>query len=178
MNNALVVYFSKTGNTEKVAAAIGKGLEKSGLTVTVKRLSEADAEEFHDYDIVCFGSPILHSLPPPAVMQFIRKRDDIYRTAGAVHVPSAKLANKRALVFCTYSGPHCGMNEALPTGKYLRQFFEHIGFEVMDEWYEVGEFHGWESGSTQGMMGDIRGRPDADDLALIELKAVQLVKEL
>ena len=178
MNNALIIYFSKTGNTEKVALAIKKGLEKEGLEVTVKKISEAEGEELYNYDLVCLGSPVLHSLPTPPVMKFISNNDKRYRKTGEVPISTPKLVNKYALVFCTYSGPHCGINEALPAGKYIRQFFEHLGFDVKDEWYEVGEFHGWESASTRGRMGDIRGRPNAEDLALVELKTIQMVRSL
>jgi len=178
MNNALIIYFSKTGNTEKVALAIKRGLEKRGLKVTVKKVNEATEEELYDYDLVCFGSPVLHSLPPPPVFKFIRKNEKKYRKADEVNLSSPRIINKNAIVFCTYSGPHCGINEALPVGKYIRQFFEHLGFDIKGEWYEVGEFHGWEAGSTKGRLGDIRGRPNAEDLALVELKTTQLVRSL
>lgn len=178
MNNALIIYFSKTGNTEKVALAIKRGLEKRGLKVTVKKVNEATEEELYDYDLVCFGSPVLHSLPPPPVFKFIRKNEKKYRKADEVNLSSPRVINKNAIIFCTYSGPHCGINEALPVGKYIRQFFEHLGFDIKGEWYEVGEFHGWEAGSTKGRLGDIRGRPNAEDLALVELKTTQLVRSL
>jgi hypothetical protein len=178
MNKALIIYFSKTGNTKKVALAIKKGLEKGGMEVTVMKVSEATDVEFYDYDLVCFGSPVIHSLPPPPVFKFIKMNEDKYRDDGEVHLCSPKILNKNALVFCTYSGPHCGINEALPVGKYIRQFFEHLGFDIKGEWYEVGEFHHWKPGSIRGRLGDIRGRPNADDLALVELKATQLVRSL
>jgi len=178
MNNALIIYFSNTGNTEKVALAIKRGLEKKGLEVTVRKVNEATEEELYDYDLVCFGSPVLHSLPPPPVFKFIETNDKKYRNAGEVKLCSPKVINKNALVFCTYSGPHCGINEALTVGKYIRQFFEHLGFDIKGEWYEVGEFHGYETGSTKGRLGDIRGRPNAEDLALVELKTTQLVRSL
>ena len=178
MNNALIIYFSKTGNTEKIARAIKKGLEKGGLKVTVKKVDETLEEDLYNYDLVCFGSPVHHSLPPGSVFKFIKKNDKKYRDAGEVHLSAPKVINKNAIIFCTYSGPHCGINEALPVGKYLRQFFEHRGFDVKGEWYEVGEFHGWEAGSTKGRLGDIRGRPNREDLALVELKTIQLIRSL
>ena len=178
MNNALIIYWSKTGNTKKVALAIKKGLEKEGLKVTIKKVQEAAGEELYDYELVCFGSPVLHSLPPPPVLKFIKKNEKKYRDAGEVHLSSPKLINKHALTFCTYSGPHCGINEALPVGKYIRQFFEHLGFDIKGEWYEVGEFHGWEAGSTKGRLGDIRGRPNAEDLAKVEINTRQFIRSL
>jgi flavodoxin len=178
LNNALIVYHSSTGNTEKVAHAIKKGIERAGRTVTIKTLAEARNVDFYDYDLVCFGSPVIHALPPAAVLDFIHANDERYRKQMEVMLGSPKLINKNALVFCTYTGPHCGLNEALPAGKYVRQFLEHLGFEVRDEWYELGEFKGWEEGSVIGRSGDVRGRPDGDDLLLIELKAARLAKSL
>ncbi len=40
-----------------------------------------------------------------------------------------------------------GLNEAIPAGKYAGQFFDHLGFEVLDEWYILSEFHGSEINS-------------------------------
>lgn len=176
MNNALILYFSKTGNTEKIALAIKRGLEKEAFKVTIKRIEEAKDDDFYDYDLVCFGSPVHHALPPAQVIRFIKIREKKYRSAGEVYLATPIFMNKRALIFCTYSGPHCGISEALPTGKYIRQFFEHLGFAVIGEWYDTGEYHEWERGSLKGKMGDIRGRPNVEDLAMVELKTIRLVR--
>jgi len=58
----------------------------------------------------------------------------------------------------------------------MRQYFEHFGFNVVAEWYVVGEFHGREGMSTLGRLGDIRGKPTTEDLAKIKKKAQQLGK--
>ncbi len=55
----------------------------------------------------------------------------------------------------------------MPAGKFVRQFFEHLGFSVVDEWYILSEFHGSEENSTKGKMGDIRGKPNKEDLRKI-----------
>ena len=81
-------------------------------------------------------------------------------------------------MFITYSGPHTGIAEATTAGKYLGQFFELLGFAVLGEWYVVGEFHGNAAASTSGRLGDIRGRPDAADLAEIRGRAASLAREL
>lgn len=178
IKNSLIIYFSETQNTEKVAEAIKRGLEKNNLTVTIKKISEITRKDLYDYDLVCFGSPVKHSLPPNPVLDFIKEKKKNYLKKGEVYLPSPTLPTKYALIFITYSGPHCGVAEALPVGKYIRQFFAHLGFNILDEWYEVGEFHGWEKGSLKGLMGDIRGRPNADDLALVELKTIQITRSL
>ena len=178
MDNALIVYHSDTGNTEKVAMAIKRGIERTGKTVTLKTVEEAKGTDLYDYDLVCVGSSVIHALPSKKVFEFIEANDERYRDDREVALSPPKLINKSAVVFCTYSGPHCGVNEALPVGKYIRQFLEHLGFDVKDEWYEVGEFHGWPDASTQGKLGDIRGRPNDDDLMLVELRAAQLARSL
>ncbi len=178
MDNALIIYHSDTGNTEKVALAIKRGIERAGWSATLETVEEAKGTDLYDYDLVCIGSPVIHALPPKKVFDFIEANDIRYREEREVMLASPKLINKNAVVFCTYSGPHCGINEALPVGKYIRQFLEHFGFDVKDEWYEVAQFNGWDEGSTKGRLGDIRERPTEDDLLLVELKAAQLTRSL
>jgi hypothetical protein len=55
------------------------------------------------------------------------------------------------------------------------QFFEHLGFTMAATWYIVGEYHGWEEGSTRGRLGDIRGRPNEDDLHKVKEDTIRLV---
>ena len=60
----------------------------------------------------------------------------------------------------------------------MRQYFEHLGFNILGEWYILGEFHGREDMSTQGKLGDIRGKLTADELAKIKKDAQQIAKSL
>ena len=57
MKSALIVYWSKTGNTEKVANSIKQGLEEAEVTVTYVKPDEAQALNYLDYDLVCIGCP-------------------------------------------------------------------------------------------------------------------------
>jgi len=41
----------------------------------------------------------------------------------------------------------------------------------------VGEYHGWEEGNTQGRLGDIRGRPNREDLRKVKEDAVRLARK-
>ncbi len=178
---AVIIYWSKTGNTEKVALAIQEGLQEAGVNVVTRRIQKAkDAEDvdFLTYDLVCIGFPSYHWSPPGPIDKFLKSKFRMYHDDGRVRIGAPKLAGKNALIFCTYSGPHTGLREATPAGLYAGQFFEHLGFTVLDEWYIVGEFHGWEEGSTQGKLGDIRGRPNAADLAKIKSDAEHLAKTL
>jgi len=176
---ALIIYYSVTGNTEKVAFAIQRGVRKGGLEPTIKKISEAYEEELFDYDLVCFGTPVLHAFVPPPVNRFIRKKMREYGARGQIDIPAVKIPGKNALVFVTFSGPHIGLDEASPVGKYVKAFFGHLGFDVKAEWYVVGEFHGLgrlgRALSIRGFLGDIRGRPNAEDLAGMEEKTIKYV---
>jgi hypothetical protein len=177
---ALIIYYSVTGNTEKVAFAVESGVKKAGLEPTIKRVSEAYEEDLFDYDLVCFGTPVLHAFVPPPVNSLIRKKSREYGARNQMLVPSPKIPGKIALIFVTYSGPHIGIDEASPAGMYVKSFFRHLGFDVKEEWYVIGEFHGLgklgKMYSIRGFLGDIRGRPNAQDLNKIEEKTVKAIK--
>jgi hypothetical protein len=91
---------------------------------------------------------------------------------------NAPKVGKYVLIFCTYSGPHTGIDEAIPAGKYVGQFFEHLGFTVLDEWYILSEFHGSKEKSMHGKMGDIRGKPNKGDLQKMRQNVIDLLRRL
>lgn len=178
MKKAVVIYWSKTGNTEKVAFKIKEGLENAGVNVSIKKTENAGGVDYFDYDLVCLGFPSYEWHPPKPMTDLLTSNLNRHRKEGKVKPGAPKITGKNALIFCTYSGPHTGIDEATPAGKYAGQFFEHIGFTVLDEWYVLGEFHGWEEGSTKGRMGDIRGKPAEDDLRKIREDAEKLADKL
>ena len=104
-------------------------------------------------------------------MKFHNDRGDIKPRAPVV-------PGRNAVAFVTYSGPHTGIDEATPVGKYLGQFFAHLGFTIRGEWYIVGEFHKNEVISTQGRLGNIVGRPNVEDLAAVRENVRQLLAAL
>jgi hypothetical protein len=175
---AVIVYWSKSGNTEKVTHAIKDGLMDAGLGVSVMRTEAAEDVDYFDYDLVCVGFPSYSWHPPGPMVDFLKARMNRYSREGRVKIGCPKVPGKSALVFCTYSGPHTGIDEATPAGKYAAQFFEHVGFTVLGEWYVLGEFHGWEEGSTKGPMGDIRGKPTEEELGKIREDAERLGRGL
>ena len=175
---AIIIYWSKTGNTEKVALAIQEGLEGAGADVTLKRVRDAADVDFYAYDLVCLGFPSYGWSPPGPVGKFLKSKFRVYRDEGRVKVGAPIVPGKNVLIFCTYSGPHTGVREAIPAGLYAGQFFEHLGFTVLDEWYVAGEFHGSEEKSTKGRLGDTRGRPNKEDLRKVRQDAAQLVNAI
>ena len=53
----LVVYYSRTGNTEKMAKLIAEGVAAGGAEVVTKRVQDTVAEQLLDYDGIISGSP-------------------------------------------------------------------------------------------------------------------------
>jgi hypothetical protein len=178
MKKALVLYWSAGGNTEKVAASIRQGLAEAGFDTALKKLDDAGSVDFYEYDLVCFGVPSYSWHPPKPADDYLKAKFAAYRKEGRVKAGAPVVQGKSALVFVTYSGPHTGIREAVPAGKYIGQFFEHLGFVVADEWYILGEFHGSEENNTMGRMGDIRGLPSEDDLRRIQSRARTLAARL
>ena len=175
---SIIIYWSKTGNTEKVAKAIQEGLKETGSNASLLRVENAEDVDFYDYDLACFGFPSHQWRPPKPVDKFLSSKFSVYRNQGRIKWGAPRIPGKNALVFCTYSGPHTGINEAKPAGLYAAQFFEHLGFNVLGEWYVLGEFHGSEEASTQGRMGDIRGLPNEQDLTKVKQDTKQIVKTI
>ena len=59
----LVLYFSKGGNTKKLAEAIARGVEEvEGVNAVLKKTSEVDKEDFSASEGVIAGSPVYFGL--------------------------------------------------------------------------------------------------------------------
>ena len=175
---ALIIYWSGTGNTKKVAETIDNTLKNSGVESILKQVKEAGDEDLYDYDLVFIGAPSHMWQPPAPVQEYIKDKMNYYRERDYIKLGSPKVPGKYGVVFATYSGPHTGINEAIPVGKYLGQFLEHLGFDLAGEWYVVGEFHGSEENSTKGRLGDIRGRPNQQDLDKLAGDVKKLLKTI
>ena len=173
---AIVIYDSKTGNTEKVANIIQETLVEEKVDSTLKRVKDALEEELYDYDLVILGTPVFQWLPSKGIQHFINKTMVLHENRGDIKLLAPLIPGKKAVVFCTYSSPFTGIESAFPCIKYMAQFFKHIGFEVAGEWYVVGEFHGNEERSTKGKLGDIRGRPNQADLEEIRGRVIALLR--
>lgn len=196
---AAIFYWTKTKNTEKVAHTIKKTLEENGYNVLFKKINDVSKKgqilnkfekfyeinifnktsveiDYFDYNLVCIGFPSYSWHPPPAIVSFLKKMHHKYQKRNLIKYKAPEVQGKNALIFCTYSGVHTGINEAVPAGKYVGQFFEHIGFNILDELYILGEFHGSIKNSTLGRMGDIRGRPNHEDLSKVKNNVINLLK--
>lgn len=55
---ALVVYYSKFGNTEKIAKALAVGLQSGGIDTDIAKVSEVKYDELEKIDLLCVGTPV------------------------------------------------------------------------------------------------------------------------
>jgi putative NADPH-quinone reductase len=178
MAKAAIIYWSKTGNTKKVAEAIQETLSKANIEVRTATPKEADDIDWYAYDLICLGFPSYHWHPPAPMDDYLERTFVRYRKKGRIKVGSPRIPGKHALVFCTYSGPHTGLDEATPAVDYAGQFFAHLGFAVLGKWCIVGEFRGSLENSTLGRLGDIRGRPDEQDLERVRQDTVEILAQI
>jgi NAD(P)H dehydrogenase (quinone) len=94
----LIVYDSRTGNTEQMAFAVAKGIEKNGLEAVLRKVEEASVDELPHVQALILGSPVYYGLPTGRIKEFI---DESVKYHG-------KLTNLVGGAFCSAGGTHTG----------------------------------------------------------------------
>ena len=94
----LIVYDSKTGNTEKMAQAVAEGVEAEGVGVEVKKVDKASVDDLPEVDGLILGSPVYYGLPSGKLKGFI---DASIKYHG-------KLDGKVGGAFASSGGTHSG----------------------------------------------------------------------
>jgi len=69
---SVVIYYSQTGNTKKIAQAIQKGIIAQTGQCDLARVKEIKPEDLAKYDLVGIGSPTWSSCPSPIVIYFCK----------------------------------------------------------------------------------------------------------
>jgi len=174
---ALVLYDSQTGNTEKVAKRIHEAMVSAGHESDCVKVKKNTVLDLYAYDLLFVGSPVIAWGPTNSMKNFVLEKFRAYTKTHIDH--SAPLRpGKFAVSFCTYAGSHIGELEAVPLTKWFSAFTGHLGYQNMGEWHIVGEFHNQEEINTRGRLGDIRGRPNANDLLEVENRVKGLLPAL
>ena len=71
MAKAIVIYYSRTGNTQTMAEIIAKAMNEADLQTVCKSVSDVKAEELMDYDAIVVGSPTYYGHMAGPVKQLI-----------------------------------------------------------------------------------------------------------
>ena len=82
----LVTYFSETGNTKKIAEAIGEEARAGGHEASVKVVGEVDEDQMRDCEVLFVGSTCHSSDLAAPVKQFLSRIPDAakFKLAGFV----------------------------------------------------------------------------------------------
>ena len=60
MSKVLVLYYSRSGNTEKMASAVAEGAKKAGAP-DVELAYHVGAEDLANFDVILLGAPTYHN---------------------------------------------------------------------------------------------------------------------
>jgi hypothetical protein len=163
----LNLYFTSTGNTAKLANRITATAESLGHQVDTVKVAGDQALDLLGYDFIFVGSGVYQWLPGKGLQEFIAARLAHYAAAGEIKYASPRRAGQKVVVYCTYGGAHTGVNEAVPAVKFMGQLFDHLGFEIVAEWYYIGAYPAqgrMKDFTASDRLGNIAGRPNDADL--------------
>ena len=94
----LIVYDSRTGNTEMMANRVAKAVKENGLEAVLKKVDEASVDELPNVEALILGSPVYYGLPTGKIKTFI---DESVKYHG-------KLTHLVGGAFCSAGGTHTG----------------------------------------------------------------------
>lgn len=116
----LIVYYSETGHTEKMAEAIAKGCKRvEGAEVILKRVENATNRDLLDADAIILGSPSYFRLPAWPIKKFIDESIEVY----------GKLKGKVGAVFSSAGGEK-GAKKCIQS---LKEMLEEHGMKIIEE---------------------------------------------
>ncbi len=87
----LILYYSRSGNTEKMAKAIAEAMKLSTINVTIEEAGKFDISSLPNYDSIVLGSPTYFSNVAWQVKKVIDE--------SIVHYSGGKLKGKVAGIF-------------------------------------------------------------------------------
>ncbi len=93
MSQILIVYYSRSGNTEKLAKAVAEGVREGGGTPTLKSVDDVDIHELPDYDGIIAGSPVYYGGMAAELKKFFDEsvivRRKLFNKVGAAFATGA-----------------------------------------------------------------------------------------
>jgi NAD(P)H dehydrogenase (quinone) len=103
MAKVLVVYDSRSGNTEKMAFAVAEGVKAKKAEAIVKKVEETSVEDLVDHDAIIMGSPTYYGQMSGKLKELVDKSVEVY----------GKLEGKVGGAFTSSGGTATGAETAL-----------------------------------------------------------------
>ncbi|MFH1645154.1 MAG: NAD(P)H-dependent oxidoreductase [Candidatus Omnitrophota bacterium] len=96
MSKILIVYYSKSGNTEKMAFVIAENLKKLGVEILIKRVEEVKVDDLVSSDGIVVGSPTYYGTMAGQLKKLfddsVAAHGDLDGKAGAAFATAANIA--------------------------------------------------------------------------------------
>ncbi|MCX5711963.1 MAG: NAD(P)H-dependent oxidoreductase [Candidatus Omnitrophica bacterium] len=121
MAKAIVIYYSRGGNTKKMAEVFARAMKKEGMDVAVKDVKDVKPAELQDYEAIVIGSPTYYGAMAAEIKKLL---DDSVKFHG-------KLDGKVGAAFST-SANIAGGNETTIVG-LLNAMLIH-GMIIQGDW--------------------------------------------
>lgn len=168
----MITYFSKTGNTEKIAKSIGEGLK--GEYVDLKSVKDVDSSSLKNYDLIFLGSGIYASRVDKSLSQLINAADEL---------------PKKFVFFCT----HASLDMYQDGFKLVKKKLAKVDSEIIDTFDCMGDNIGIPEATRKAMLNGLppekrkeaeqhqerlKGRPNAEDLKNAKKFAQLIIKKL
>lgn len=68
MSDVLIIYYSRSGNTEKMAELIARGITEEGVNVDIKSVKNVEVRDLLDYKAIIVGSPTYYGMPSAEIV--------------------------------------------------------------------------------------------------------------
>ncbi len=158
MSDILVVYYSRAGNTEKLAKAVAEGVREGRGNPTVKSVDEVDVSELPEYDGIIAGSPVYFGMMAAELKKFFDESVVVRK----------KMANKVGAAFVTGAHRTGGKETTLIS---ILQAMLIMGLVVVGDPLETGGHYGAAGSDEVGLKeGRALGKRVAELADLIHRK--------
>jgi NAD(P)H dehydrogenase (quinone) len=71
MAKALVIYYSESGNTKKMAESVVEGIKKEGVEAVIKDVKDTSAQELLNFEAIVIGSPVYYGTMSAAIKKLL-----------------------------------------------------------------------------------------------------------
>lgn len=73
MKKAIAIYDTRFGNTEKIAKALARGMEKQGVDVDCVKVDKVNFDKLEEYDFLAVGGPTHKAGTSKRMKEFLEK---------------------------------------------------------------------------------------------------------